>query len=201
MNNLPVNGSDEMPDADQISQIWKTIRFEPCDEWSAEANKLEETINYTHCNGGVQLHKYKVIGNDDFKWFVQQDKLHQIKFLKNVIKHPDLKNYRENLEITEDKPRISCYNSWSDIYDLPGTLSRIMGQGGAYNSIDQHTAWQTTLNFIEGEFQNRFQEITLDYINVIPRAEWFYDVTWDFSMILFDRTNCELMFIDITDTD
>ena len=80
-------------------------------------------------------------------------------------------------------------------------LSRIMGQGGAYNNIDQHTAWQTTLNFIEGEFQNRFQDVTLDTINVIPRAGWFYNVIWDYSMVLFDRINCELLFIDITDTD
>lgn len=45
----------------------KPFVFESCNQWSAEAKKLEETISYTHCNDGVQLHKYKVIGNEDFK--------------------------------------------------------------------------------------------------------------------------------------
>ena len=200
MEELHIDWNQEKPDRNQIIEIWKSIRFEVCNEWSEGANALKEIIEEAYCNGGVQLHKYKIIGNNTFKWFAERNRLEEIKILKNTIKHPDLQNYRDDLKIRISKPKIKNVEYWTDIYDLPGRLARIMRQGGPYRKIEQGTAWQVAVNFVESEFQNRFEEVLLFYI-VIEDAEWFFDIAWDYSIILFDKRNYEIIFIDMTDTD
>src|SRR5690606_2958121 len=100
----------------------------------------------------------------------------------------------------ESKPKMRNIEFWADIYDLSGRLARIMGQGGAYKNIDPRKAWEVAVNFIESEFQNRFEEILLFYV-VVDNAEWFFDIAWDYSIILFDKRSYEVIFIDVTDND
>ncbi len=57
------------------------------------------------------------------------------------------------------------------------------------------------VGFVEEAFQNRFNEVVAFDTEIIPAANWFYDVAWDHSKMLFDKRDYEITLIDITDTD
>lgn len=200
MNELEIDWKQERPTSSEVNGIWTTIRLSRLANWSQSTNILKEKISETHCNGGIQVHKYKVSSNPHFDWFAQRNRLDEIDFLKNILKHIDLEDYRNDLEIKDNKPEIKFLKYATDIYELPGRLSRIMGLGGAYKKIDQRQAWLVATDFVRDEFENRFEEFN-SYDFLIGAAQWFHDIAWDYSILLFDKRKYEIIFIDITDTD
>jgi hypothetical protein len=200
MEELKVDWEQEKPTNQDVVQLWNSINILRIDKWTTSANTLTEKINFTHCNGGIQLHKYKIIGDKHFNWFACRNRLQEINFLDNILRHKNLQDYRNDLQISNDNPKIIIASYWTDIYDLSGQLARIMGHGGAYKKIDPELSWMVATDFVKDEFQNRFEEfVTFDV--AIEKSNWFFDIAWDISKIFFDKRNNELLFIDITDTD
>ncbi|MCU4164633.1 hypothetical protein [Carboxylicivirga caseinilyticus] len=199
MNEFNINWEQERPNQQQSVDIWEKTILKPFDNWSNNAEILKEKIEYTHINGGIQLHKYKLTSNEHFNWFAYRNRLNKINFVERIISHKNLNNYRNDLEI-EGIPEIQMIKSCTDIYDLSGLLARILGYGGAYNRIDPKEAWIVSNNFIKSEFENRFDEI-LQFVFSIKNARWFYKIVWDYSILLFDKRNNILTLLDITDTD
>jgi hypothetical protein len=199
MDELEINWEQERPSQIQLVGLWMKTQFERVENWTSSADILTEKIGETHVNGGIQLHRYQVSSNDHFNWFASRNRLDEIDFVKNTLRHKSLSDYRKDLEI-KSKPEIQITKSWTDMYDLPGRLARILGQGGAYKKINQKEAWEVVTDFIKSEFDNRFEEVLL-FDFAIKNAEWFYDIAWDYSTMLFDKRNFTVTIIDITDTD
>ena len=200
MDELQIDWKQERPTSSELIGLWNSIKLSRLHNWTASTSTLRDKISETHCNGGIQLHKYKISGNRHFDWFAQRNRLDEIDFLKNIFRHKDLEDYRTDLEIYNNNPKVKAIKYWTDIYELPGRLSRIMGLGGAYKSIDQRHAWTIATDFIKDEFENRFEEFN-SYGFVIEEAQWFHDIAWDSSILLFDKRKYEIIIIDITDTD
>ncbi|MCB0512094.1 MAG: hypothetical protein R2760_02955 [Chitinophagales bacterium] len=200
MDELQIDWKQERPTSSELAGLWYSVKLTRLDNWTLATDTLKEKISETHCNGGIQIHKYKISANQHFDWFAQRNRLYEIDFLKNIFSHTDLEDYRSDLEIKGNKPKVKIVKYWTDIYELPGRLSRIMGLGGAYKSIDQRHAWTIANDFVKDEFENRFEEFnTYDF--VIEAAQWFHDIAWDSSILLFDKRKYEIIIIDITDTD
>lgn len=200
MDELQIDWNQEKPEGSQLTELWKTIKFIPIETWTNATEVLKEKISESHSNGGIQLHKYKIIGNPHFDWFASRNRLDEINFIENVLQNKNLQNYRDNLKITKDKPVFKLIKYSTDIYDLPGELARMLGYGGAYHKVDPKTAWAVATEFVKEEFQYRFEEFNKFQI-AIESANWFYDIAWDYSAILFDKRNYELIFLDVTDED
>ncbi len=190
----------EKPTEEQSAVLWSNITIEPIDSWSNGAIFLKEKINETHLNGGLQLHKFKIHGDQDLNWFLMW-KVYQKDFVKDIINRPELQNYRKNLQIKDGVVEVKRSDNWyTDIYSLSGNLARTLGMGGAYNNLTPQKAWEVATQFIQEEFQNRFDEFLL-YPFSIDSAQWFQRIAWDYSCMLFDWRNNQVIFIDITDTD
>ena len=205
--NMIKDFNKEKPNFIERKLIWKSVRLFPLSDFGEATKLFMEKLSETHCNGGVQIHKYKIERNEHFEWFAERNLLGEISFVKNIITHADLTNYRKDLEIKIDKltfrkfSEVRRYWGDSDIFTLPGELARVLAQGGAYKKTHPYLAWELAKNFIEEAYQNRFDEVISFDTEIIPVSEWFYNVAWDYSKILFDKRNYEIMFIDITDTD
>ena len=140
MTNLSIDWNQERPNSFELSNLWNEIKLTQVHDLSDSGKKLIKTIFETHCNGGIQIHKYKLIGNKKFNWFASRNYLQEIAFIENVVRHKHLENYRSNLEIIDSKPKVKVINYSTDIYELLWRLARIMGYGGAYERLDPNTA-------------------------------------------------------------
>ncbi len=200
MDKLTPNWDQLRPTDEQIESLWDNITISPLNSWSKAAEVLKEKFKETYVNGGAQLHKYKITGNKHFIWFAERNRLDEINFLPNFFSHHELKNYREDLKIKNNVPGNKGLKSPTDIFNLVGDLAQLLGHGGAYRNLESSEAWKVSCDFVNEEFQNRFDEV-LSFYYFIESADWFYNINWDYSILLFDKRNYEITIIDITDTD
>lgn len=200
MDELQIDWKQEKPTFTELVGLWNSIQLHRLDNWTSATNTLKEKISETHCNGGIQLHKYEIKANKHFDGFTQRNRLNEIDFLKNIFRHINFEDYRKDLQIEDNKPKIKEVKWCTDIYELTGRLARIMGHGGAYKKINSNIAWTVASDFVKDEFENRFEEFNSCDL-VIENAKWFHDIAWDYSVLLFDKRKYEIIIIDITDSD
>ena len=80
MNDIQINWQQERPTSLEVDTIWSSMKLTRLENWSLSANTLKVKISETHCNGGIQLHKYKITSNLHFDWFAQRNRLDEIDF-------------------------------------------------------------------------------------------------------------------------
>jgi hypothetical protein len=178
---------------------------------------------------GVQIHKYRMEGNKEFiekNWgwgitFVGNILSHRdladyrkdLKIRKNKLK-VKIKAGKLKIRSGPIKDAIELY--WeNNIFSLSGKLANILNSGCAYphTEVPASLAWKIATNFVKEAFQNRFDEVlcfdTAAIITDHPSSlmwntavsDWFYNMVWDYSMLLLDKKNYEITIIDITDVD
>ncbi|MDR0433608.1 MAG: hypothetical protein LBH21_00925 [Gracilibacteraceae bacterium] len=186
-----------IPSEEELDNLWENIKLEKSNAWTQAADTLKNEINKMYSNGGVKLSKYKITQENPLNYFIINDR----RFVENIYKNNAVLESRPYLGLNNEPPVIKVIEYFTDIYSLSGNLARILGYGGAYTKgIEQRAAWKTAAEFVENEFEIRFEEFNY-YIVEIENAKWFYDVAWDYSFIIADTTKNEIVFIDITDTD
>ncbi|WP_179020054.1 hypothetical protein [Winogradskyella forsetii] len=197
---MKIDYNSEVPTDKEIIQMWNDIQITEINDWSKSMLELKSKFSETHCNGGIQLHKFQISDNSCLQWFASRNRLSEIYFIRRIFSRPELQNYRDDLKIKNDKPKCKESQWFSDIFDLTGIISRMLNQGGAYRNLNAKDAWESALNFVNEQFGNRFDEINR-YTYNLEGSEWFYDIVWDYSTLLFDKRNNQIIIIDITDTD
>ncbi|WP_165749647.1 hypothetical protein [Cellulophaga sp. Z1A5H] len=199
-NRLKIDYNSEVPTDKDILEMWNEITITELNDWSKSAEELKTKFSKTHCNGGIQIHKFQISDNSCFQWFASRNRLSEIYFVKRFFCKPELLNYKTNLKNDNQKPKCKETNWYSDIFDLTGHLARILGQGGAYENLNAKDAWKSALDFVSEEFEERFDEINRFSYN-LEGSKWFYEVAWDYSFLMFDKRKNQVLIIDITDTD
>jgi hypothetical protein len=188
---------ERIPTKEELECLWKNLKLEKINNWTKSTHILMDKINHQYSNGGIKMNKYKIVENNPLNHYLMKDR----NFVQNIYKKEFILNDRTYLELNGEIPRITIKDYFTDIYTLAGDLARIIGYGGAYkNEIEQKESWKIAAEFVEDEFENRFEEYCY-YSILIENAKWFYDVAWDYSFIIIDIKNNEIIFIDITDTD
>lgn len=179
---------------------WDKISFIRVNSINKSTENLIETIKQTHCNGGIQFHKYKVVNPDNLNLKYPFGLYGEQLFVELLLSHKDLSDYRLNLIIEQPKPaiKIDLYNS--DLYQLAGLLARNIGYGGAYRKQDQATAWSVSTEFVLEEYSNDFEGYLLFLIEH-QDSGWHFKVAWDYTYVILNNNFNEVTLIDITDTD
>lgn len=182
--------------------IWDSISFTR-EELDDASLALIEKFSFTHVNGGMKIHKYNMKSNHNIEWAKIEHRVNERDFLMELLKHEDLKEFREALGITiKNLERNIVLSHSTDIFNLSGDIARNLFQGGAYRSINCVDAWNIANLYVEKSFQNRFDEILFITTSIYEEPNnWFYDVAWDCSWILIDKGKNCIVLISITDTD
>ena len=187
----------DIPTENELNNLWENLKLEKINHWTEAAKILTDRINSLYSNGGIELNKYKITEENHFNYYLFKDK----HFVENIYKNKYILNDRAYLKLKNEYPKINVKEHFTDIYTLSGDLARIIGYGGAYNhGAGQNISWEIATKFVENEFGNRFEEFDCYRIE-IENSEWFYDVAWDYSIIIVDIKNNEIIFMDMTDTD
>ncbi|KGO94548.1 hypothetical protein [Flavobacterium subsaxonicum] len=181
-----------------IDLAWASGKFIDISKFSANAKGWQDAVQYAYCNGGILLHKYRVDLQEKDN-FVLKEPLNAEHFVRNVLMHHDIQEYIERLKIEKSDP--SFENAQQISGDLLSQyLIRILVDGGAYRSIVKKKATLIVSKFLQEEYQNRFKDLIIFTYKYLD-ADWFFDVAWDYSLLIFDTQKSEIMFIDLTDTD
>nr|WP_288836383.1 hypothetical protein [uncultured Flavobacterium sp.] len=94
-------------------------------------------------------------------------------------------------------------SNWrTDIFSLPGDLSRIVHYGGAYSHehFSAEIAMNLATDFVEAISDNRYADFNCWTLGG-EWSDWFFNIAWDFSVLLFDKGKSVVTLICMTDTD
>jgi hypothetical protein len=198
---LQITHSGTNPPSDnEIIQMWKELEIFPVDTSSLHEKKLVDAFKESHVNGGLKYQKFVIQANETFGWFASRNRLDEIYFTRKFLTHPQLEKYRDNVKVS-GKLKVKSVKWSSDIFDVSGLLSRLHFHGGAYNEGANATvSWEISNNFIKQEFDNRFDTVS-SYTYELEGADWFCQIMWDYSLMLFDKKTSYVYVFDITDTD
>jgi hypothetical protein len=193
-NELSLQKGHNPIDNGLVNNLWENLKLEKINNWTNSANILINTMKNIFC--GVEFSKYKIIQDNPFNYYIMTHD-----FVENIYKNKQILKDKIYLKLNGELPKINIKEHLNNIYTLSGGLAWIIGCGGEYTKgIEQKESWKIATEFVENEFEKRFEEFEY-YEIIIENARWFYDVAWDYSFILADLRKNEILFIDITDTD
>ncbi|PHA04398.1 hypothetical protein COF37_08505 [Bacillus wiedmannii] len=160
--------------------------------------KISDAMNV---NGGTIVSCFKVNDHSVFKnlpW-LEHEKYNN--YIQDMLTSPDIiKNIPElNIPKSIEVP-IELENINSLILD--GAFAIRLIKGGAYKDFKgtPMEAKKLGSQLCEQIFQNRFLGIKIFYSQK-PWTNWFYDVNWDSTWVIFDEQESMVWIICMTDTD
>ncbi|UKS26606.1 hypothetical protein LOZ80_34685 [Paenibacillus sp. HWE-109] len=162
--------------------------------------EVKRLYSYSHANGGVILACFEVINKDVFS---------TIPFM-NI----EYKLYFENLlscyDIVTSLPELKIGTPFHDdvIFErstpfiLDGEIASTLFNGGAYRRFQgsPRDAKNIAEKLCDTIIDGRYAEVILFKTNS-PWCDWFFDVAWDYTWIIFDKQKCRFWLMCLTDTD
>ncbi len=162
--------------------------------------KFINSINECYCNGGI-IFKQFVLNKDELCDTIFHNHKSCRNWVNKILTSQTLQN--EIPELDDIQEIQFKDNFWrTDIFSLPGDLAALIYHGGAYSddSISCVDAYSIALNFTKAISNNRYSEFHMFSLGW-EWSSWFYNIVWDYSVLLFDKKNNVVTLICITDTD
>ncbi|QDT29477.1 hypothetical protein Enr10x_48320 [Gimesia panareensis] len=180
---------------------WETMSFHSINANWQSIERLLSTIRKTHVNGGVIL---KCFEADDRSLFRKR-----IFILSNQFES----RFQTFLQTVSDSNLLEEFDLEFPLDPLPtfspivplaleGELTHTILSGGAYErfrgSVDE--ARKLTRDFMASILENQWLSASA-FKSDTPWSNWFYDVAWDATYLIFDDKKARIWLLCITDTD
>jgi hypothetical protein len=162
---------------------------------------LLRCINQRYSNGGCLYYGFKPIDQAKFTqaWRSDQKGLNYI--VRSFLSSESVRVIAHSLKIPERVPEnLSC--CWYNGYEFEGAITHAIMRGGAYAQCDfpEETARRLSQNFVSAMTAEQIGQTFVCRIDS-PWTEWFYDVAWDSTFIVFQYQRNRMNLFCITDTD
>ena len=166
-----------------------------------KGNKYVEHVKTEFVNGGIKLFKWK-IKNPPSRIFYFKDRIEDVawEILRNFKLKEDITEITNHEKIEASPKDLKLINT----FDLFGKLSGIAKHGGAYSprntKLTDDEAIKITKDFMDEFLIKSFDEY-LCFQTFEPWANWFFNISWDYTAIIVSNKYDELNLICLTDTD
>ena len=142
------------------------------------------------------MHSYEIKDQQTMDWSVST--LNEYNFVQKTISHPDLIEYRKNLQIADDsKVNESLWQS--GITQLIPVLSDLLQKGIDVEKLDENPAKGIATFFVQDEFLEEAQDE--DYLFSTfgnASSQWHLGVGYDWSAMIVNKRSMKLTIIDLT---
>lgn len=154
-------------------------------------------------NGGVNWATFDVECNTNGDWFASRNRFDEFGFFPELLSalcaHWSMGP--RDPRLPELDPR-HFRDLFANTYTLPGWLAGTLKSGGAYSKF-QGTGAEAMAIASRAVFEiveDRFEEVTV-YRSHAPWSDWFFDIAWDSTTVIIDRSKCRIHTLAMTDTD
>ncbi len=180
---------------------WRDVEYRLDDFHDERLNTVVRALETTHVNGGVLLRCFRPLLGSRFGEAHQQD-LHGVEHrLRCFLECETVRTLIPELKIPNlhgDLPQFTTYGA----YEFEGALIPLLLRGGAYvkPSLTEKDARTFARGFVDAMVGDR-----RDYVSVFridgAWTDWFCDVAWDATFVVFNpAAKCWWLFC-VTDTD
>lgn len=174
--------------------------FEPISR--PAVRRLLNTFNHIYCNGHHDFFKsFEVKDPLKFESELKSGGLSHQQVLNSFFSCPSIRNGLADFELTEDSsvfPRFELI-SGDEIADR---LDTCIVSGGAYQKFPgtHDESIEICQTFVETLLGNDLDSVVAG-VSRDAWCEWFYDIIWDFTFLIWDIKRHRFYLLCITDTD
>jgi len=189
-----------MPSASPAPR-WSNLKLAPI-ELSMAGLNFKKALESIYVNGEVFLSTWEAAP-------AEFDACLACHPIYSLSKHPlaDLLNNTEFQDIApleSASPKAAFLASWNshDSFSIRAELASMLYSGGAYSSLspDHQKAWKLAHDLID-DVSNQDYSGIFAFVCYQPWTDWFFDVAWDFSLVLVSVPNRRILLLFATDTD
>ena len=167
---------------------------------SVEDQIIKETIQIlaeARVNGGALIYCFEIPDNLIY-WYPKEDINN---FFSNLLLSDSARNAMPELKIGDE---FTCQPGFEQVrpFLFEGDIAESLYYGGAYKKYQgtPTEAMEIARKFCKAIYSERMLDVGI-YKTYDNWTEWFYDVAWDVTWVLFDKSLKRLWVICLTDTD
>jgi hypothetical protein len=181
---------------------WKNINYKSVELLHPASLEFIDALKVLYANGDVILRCFEPQDATLFK----QAQFKDLQGIDHIIKTFLLSNsvmatLSEVIKMTEKDVQSLSY-SWQGAFEFEGALTQTLLAGGAYIRFKgtEDDARILSRKFVDAILPDGRLSASVFKIDG-AWTDWYYDVAWDKTFIVYDRTGCKWSVFCATDTD
>lgn len=174
--------------------------FEHINVTSNIIEEVKKMYSNFYTNGGVIIECFEVRNESVFQNLPFMEDEYK-DFFVNMLSSKDLVNALPELKLnTVHKNHIKMDMISPFIFD--GEIAGTLFNGGAYKSFwgTPKEAKNIAMRFSEYILEDRYTDVVI-YNSYTAWSDWYFDVAWDYTWMIFDEPKKRFWIICLTDTD
>jgi hypothetical protein len=199
MTMLEPNWNQPGPTIEDVKRMWTEIKISNDPLNDAAIEMLLKELRLTHDNGGAEFARFAFDPHPVLHWFGSRNRLDEINFFRGFFAFPGVVETFAPLQSGSISLKLGV---GGNPFKLDGELAETLVYGGAYTrfSGNSRQAKDLASRFCDAVFGDRFEEILL-FSSHEAWSDWFYGIAWDHTWIGFDKRECKVWILCVTDTD
>jgi hypothetical protein len=176
---------------------WSEVQYEEVKINDSRLESYLTALRKLYANGQVLLYCFQPVDNTIFDEAHRQDRQDFEYLLGSFINNPSVVANLEDIKLTTKTVLVPKHDILSS-FEMEGSLTHLLLRGGAYISFPhEEESRKLARAFMES--------LGHDYSQVfrIPGAwtDWFFDIAWDMTFIVFNPVQRKWWALCMTDTD
>jgi hypothetical protein len=160
-----------------------------------------QLLKQKYVNGDVIFKSFEIPSHPVADWYFVRRNLESWLFFRELWFTPSPREVLSALKVPvgfENRPAFE----WGNSFTFAGELASVLFRGGAYSVSDGTgvSEMQLSTEVANELIQGRYTDIYA-YTNHAPWTEFFFDVAWDCTWLLLDRSLRKIHLLFATDTD
>ena len=192
-------GINGIPQYQDRKDMWENLTISHFELNSPAINEYKSELEKLYVNGSVKCEMFLLGESEVLDWYVSRNQLKEMLFFWKLWEHPVVNEALKINDIDEDSNKLFKESS---PFILGGGLAWVLDCGGAYNE----PAWEGSKSKELGE-KAALELLNDDFDNCVvfeAGGAWcgyFYDVAWDYTWVVLNKSTRMLKVIMATDTD
>lgn len=201
-SHLNIDFNQERPTNSEVDKMLSSLTILPLPfPDDKRISTYLDTVKEKYSNGGTLFYQFQVQGDKTFHFFASRNRLAEIDFINQLFQKQIFKETAKELKGVE-KIKMENSNWRTDIFSLPGNLARIVYYGGAYSHehFSAENAFNLSVDFVDTISEKSYADFNCWTLGG-EWSDWFFNIAWDYSVLLFDKAKSIVTLICMTDTD
>lgn len=192
---------NRIPEFADRQEMWAKLKVERVSGESSSLQEYANAIRAVYVNGAVRCAIFRVAPHNVFDWYASRNQFHEMGFFSDFWKLAAVKSILDGRVRDLNFFDHSVF-AWSSPFLLGGRLAEALAAGGAYQRHRQGCADAKRLGEAAAvELIHDDYDQTLVYESHVAWADFFCDVAWDRTWLIFNKQARLLTLIIATDSD
>jgi hypothetical protein len=181
--------------------MWRDVEYVLAPTDDPRLLAVTQSIKTSHTNGGAILRGFQPTNIPAFDSAARNDLQGIDHLLRCFLEASSVRQGVPDLKIPHPLPTLPNY-TWYGTYEFEGALTHLLLAGGAYQSAGLHEEQARSMSraFVDVLIGNARLQASVYRING-AWTDWFYDIAWDATFLVYHPVARQWTLLCVTDTD